>query len=256
MIYSLSSVKVASEIPAEVASLAFSYSSVSYANNLILYVPAGSKSAYEAANVWKDFKEIVEIDTDISTLDDAIYFEPATGLVGTTIDLNIKVKNALTPVGCSFMLTLPEGIRLQKDADGDVVYEMGSRAKKMSVTMKDWGNGSYEFALMPTSATATITGSDDVVITLHAVIPADMAAGDYKLKLTKCLLQSKDDGMTKDFELSNVTTTLTVEDYIKGDSNGDSKVTPSDAIETLYLYFGSSNTSGARSENVTLPEPQ
>jgi len=187
------------------------------------------------------------------------------------------------------MLTLPEGIRLQKDADSDVVYEMGSRAKKMSVTMKDWGNGSYDFALMPTSATATITGSDDVVITLHAVIPADMAAGDYKLKLMKCLLQSKDGGTTKDFELSNVTTTLTVEDYIKGDSNGDSKVTPSDAImtlyhyfgveqtgfnakaadvngdssvtpadaiETLYLYFGSSNTSGARSENVTLPEPQ
>ena len=30
--------------------------------NATLYVPQGSKSAYQAANYWKEFKEIIEID--------------------------------------------------------------------------------------------------------------------------------------------------------------------------------------------------
>jgi hypothetical protein len=34
--------------------------------NATLYVPAGSKSAYEAATYWQDFKEIVEMNVEIS----------------------------------------------------------------------------------------------------------------------------------------------------------------------------------------------
>jgi hypothetical protein len=212
-------------------------------SDAILYVPAGYKAAYEAVSDWSAFSSIVEMeeesepDTDISEMDNVIYIDAVGGLAGKTVDLCVKMKNVLTPVGCSFMLTLPEGLRLQTDADGDVVYELSSRARKMSVTMKDWENGSYDFALTPSTATATITGSDDVFITFHVQLPSDMAAGDYKLKLTKCLIQSKEDNITKDKALSDVTVTLTVEDYMAGDVNGDSSVTPSDAIMTLYDYF-------------------
>ena len=64
-----------------------------------------------------------------------------------------------------------------------------------------------------------------------------MEADEYKLKLSKCLIQSKADGTTTDYPLSDVVTTLTVEDYVTGDVNGDRKVTPSDAIMILYHYF-------------------
>jgi len=33
--------------------------------NATLYVPAGSKAAYEAADYWKDFKEIIEMEPDV-----------------------------------------------------------------------------------------------------------------------------------------------------------------------------------------------
>lgn len=181
-------------------------------------------------------------DTDISQLDNAIYVEPTEGLVGTTINLNLKMKNTLTPVGCSFMITMPEGVRLAKDDDGDVIYTLANRTKKMSLTMKDWNNGSYDFALTPSSATATITGSDDVIITFQAQIPDGMEAGDYKLRLTKCLIQSKVDDITMDTALSDVVSTLTVNDYKLGDVNGDDGVTPSDAIMTLYHYFNVEQT--------------
>ncbi len=222
-----------------------------YRNNAILYVPYGCKAAYESAEYWQEFKEIVELEpdepeqievTDIAQLDNAIYIEPVEGLVGTTIDMYVKMKNTLTPVGCSFMLTLPDGLRLLKDEDGDVVYQLGNRARKMSLNMKDWDNGSYDFALTPSTGTATISGNDDVVVTFQLLIPEDMEAGDYKLMLTKCLIQSKADGTTLDYPLSDVVTKLTVEDYILGDVNGDRNVTPSDAIMTLYHYFNVEQT--------------
>ena len=53
----LTSVKVDLETPLSISSSTFSSR-----NNLTLYVPVGSKAAYEEADYWKDFKEIVEWD--------------------------------------------------------------------------------------------------------------------------------------------------------------------------------------------------
>ena len=53
----LTSVTAKNETPVEIESETFSNRA-----NATLYVPAGSKEAYEAANYWKDFKEIIEMD--------------------------------------------------------------------------------------------------------------------------------------------------------------------------------------------------
>ena len=52
----LTSVKVEKETPISIGQSTFSNR-----KNATLYVPAGSKAAYEAANYWKEFKEIVEM---------------------------------------------------------------------------------------------------------------------------------------------------------------------------------------------------
>ncbi len=59
----LTSVTVESEIPIPISSLAFT--SRSY---VTLYVPSGSKAAYEAADYWKEFKEIVEMEPEVPTI--------------------------------------------------------------------------------------------------------------------------------------------------------------------------------------------
>ena len=51
----LTSVKVEMESPLSISSSTFSYRA-----NATLYVPKGSKAAYEEANYWKEFKQIVE----------------------------------------------------------------------------------------------------------------------------------------------------------------------------------------------------
>ena len=180
--------------------------------------------------------EVIEA-TDIMKLDNAIYIEKKRGCAGQVVDLPVKLKNQLTANGCSFRLTLPEGFTLKKDGDGDVVYTLSSRARKMSLTFKDWNNGTYDFALTPSTSTASISDTDGTFITLKMVVPETAAEGDYKVELTKNLIQSNVDGVTKDFSLANVITVFTVSDYVLGDVNGDGSVTPSDAIMILYHYF-------------------
>ena len=52
----LTSVTVMQTTPIEITENTFGYRA-----NATLYVPKGSKSAYEAADYWKEFKEIVEM---------------------------------------------------------------------------------------------------------------------------------------------------------------------------------------------------
>ena len=238
--YCSSLTNVVSEIEVPFAFGDNAFSNIS--DNCVLTVPAGTRDAYIAAGWTEDvFKggivEMVGTMTDISQMDNAIYVEPMEGKKGDIVPLEVKLKNAITPVGCSFKLTLPEGFSLVKDTDGDVIYEKGERANKMSVTMKDWNNGSYDFALTPSSETATIPGNDGTFIKFSVKVPDDAVANqNYSIQLTNNLIQSKQDVVT-DTPLSDVRTNLYVFDYILGDVNGDKNVTPADAIMILYHYF-------------------
>ena len=176
-------------------------------------------------------------DADISQMDNAIYIERTEGMAGSSVSLKVKLKNVLTPNGCAFKLNLPTGFSLVKDTDGDVVYELSDRTKKMSVTLQDWQNGSCDVALTPSTGTATISGAEGTVITFRIQIPEGIAQGDYKMNLTNNIIQSKVSGTTQDFAVADIMATFTVVDYILGDVNGDGNVTPADAIMILYDYF-------------------
>jgi hypothetical protein len=63
---SLTSVKVYWETPLSIDSDVFSSSNYEKAT---LYVPTGTKAAYEATDVWNDFKEIVEFEAEKDGID-------------------------------------------------------------------------------------------------------------------------------------------------------------------------------------------
>ena len=75
--------------------------------------------------------------------------------------------------GCKNTIIPDDAVAINGHAffDGDVVYELADRARKMSMTMKDRNDGSYDFALTPSTATTTISGSDDMVATFRVPIP-------------------------------------------------------------------------------------
>jgi hypothetical protein len=202
--------------------------------NATLYVPAGSKAAYEAADYWKEFKEIVEMEseevmpTDISSLTDAIYANAVTGLKGSSAMLTISLKNAQTTNGYSFDLKLPEGVTLVKDNNDEFVYTLSNRhnGHVATVNYRD-ALGVYSFAVMSLSS-KDVKESDGVIMTLTLNISDEMAEGDYAVKVQNAKY-SLSSGATS-VAMEDVTSLLTIENYIKGDANGDSSVDIADAV--------------------------
>ena len=61
---------------------------------ITLYVPYGSKSAYEATDYYSEiFAEIVEMEPEISLIDNVVYIEPVEAIAGKPLVLSVKMKN-------------------------------------------------------------------------------------------------------------------------------------------------------------------
>jgi len=108
-------------------------SSFSNRANASLYVPYGSKDAYMAADFWKEFKEIVEMEpaslevTDISQIDNAIYIEPFSALVGGNVNIEICLKNAEAATAYVFDLVLPDGVTVATNSSGKYIDALSDR---------------------------------------------------------------------------------------------------------------------------------
>ena len=98
----LSMVKIGAKTPIYISNNVFTNQS-----HATLCVPRGSKAAYEAANVWKDFKEIIEFNY-VDVANQAI-------IEGESASIDIGLDNDQDNlVAFQMDLTLPEGVSLDK----------------------------------------------------------------------------------------------------------------------------------------------
>ena len=203
-----------------------------------LYVPIGSKSAYEEAAGWSDFLNIKEADeepdTDISALANAIYVEQTEGNVGATMNIPVKLKNSYPVRGFQFTLKLPEGTTVNSWALSEERLPEGATLSDQMSTAKIDGNR-IVVACTLNFGTATFTGSDGEIATVNVTFGSDMAAGTYPIYLTNCDVTDAD---SRDEDLSNIKATLVLEDYLPGDVNGDGKVLIGDVIAILNYIVG------------------
>ncbi len=77
----LTSVTVMNPLPVSISRYTFENRA-----NATLYVPKGSKEAYETADYWKEFKEIIEMEVD--EIEDVREKEPGMAEAATVYDLN------------------------------------------------------------------------------------------------------------------------------------------------------------------------
>ncbi len=129
------------------------------------------------------------------TTDNSIYVEDMEVVAGQTVALDVKLKNDVTVAGLGFTLTLPDGIILVVDGDGEPVYSLNEeRAKstKFSVISSANENGTYGFRIMPTS-TSVIQGTDGIILSLQLQVDSKTISGTYKCQLTENSLTVKED---------------------------------------------------------------
>ncbi len=202
----------------------------------ILYVPTGSKTAYENAAIWSAFQNIVEysLDTDISALDNAIYVEQTEGRIGGTMDISVKLKNSYPVRGFQFKLELPEGTTINDWKLSSSRLPSGATLSDKIATQRIDGN-TINVACSLNYGDATFMGNDGEIATVNVTFSDELEVGSYPIYLTACDVTTA--GGT-DEDLSDVKSTLFLEDYLPGDANGDGKIRIGDATAILNYIVG------------------
>ena len=227
---SLTSVIVAKKTPIPI------YYSDTFSNraNATLYVPYGCKAAYEAAGYWKEFKEILELDPEISQLDNAIYIDPFTISVGNKVQMDICLKNAEAATAYVFDLVLPEGITVAKNSNEKYIDELSDRHDDHTRTFNYKGENTYGLSTLSGNS-EQLTGNDGPIRLVTIEASDNMAEGNYAIDI-KNASYSKPDGTL--VSLPDTRAIVTVEDYVLGDVNGNGGVDIGDAVSIVNYLVG------------------
>ena len=222
---SLKSVIVDISVPLPIGEQTFSNRTKAF-----LYVPYGCKAAYEAADYWKEFKEIIEVIPDNYLHADDVTVRPG---VQKTIALQLDNEN--TFVAGEFRLQLPAGMRMETDEDGDPVANLVSgRSNKHTLMVTDEGNGLYHFMFYSGQNRAILGNSGDF-ISLSVIADEGVDDGSYTAKLKNVFFSTDDE---KRIDLPDVSFNINVLDYTPGDVNGDGSLNVMDVVKLVNYIMG------------------
>lgn len=194
-------------------------------------ISTGTSKINDAVNTFESKKVTAGEDTEISTLENAIYINKAEGRSGSSVTLSIRLKNKIEVPSYQFDIVLPEGVTAAKDSDGFYEINMSTErttARKFDSFMSgDYGSGIRVLAF--STKNYTLTGNDGEIATIKLNVSPDMKNGDYPIILKNEVLS---DPNGKAYKVDYVKSTLTISSYTLGDVNGDGEINVAD-ITTL-----------------------
>ena len=184
-------------------------------SKITLYVPKGSKAAYESADYWKEFKEIVEI-TKSSYLEVA----DTVGFTGKQLVLPIELKNTDEIAGVQFKLSLPAGVSVALNSKNKLMFSKTECDADHTLSGSKAEDGSYT-VLLYSADTEAITGNEGSIIDVTLDIDKEMKDGTYEIKISDIVLST-----TKAVKINadDVTAQLEVKSYLLGDPNNDGSI--------------------------------
>ena len=208
-------------------------------NNATLYVPAASIEAYQAAEPWSQFGNIMKIDTDISQMDNVMYVGSFEGHSASQVIMPIQMKNSAAIRGFQFDIYLPEGVTIALNPKGkemvSLSHERRDEYDEHTLSVRKLDDGSYLF-LCGSLSEDTFLGNDGEVATVTLDIAEEMDNGNYPIILKNIKLTEND--ISKYYETPQVRSTLTVVSYVLGDINDDGKIDVSDYIGIANHILG------------------
>ena len=228
----LTSVTVDIESPLTIASFTFSHPT-----QATLYVPAGSETAYKAANYWKEFKEIKQIDP---SLFNTLAITDADVCKGRQITLPVNMNNTENITALQFDLTLPAGVSIAKNTQGKYIVEKTGRCADHTLNVSKPGDANVYKVLLYITPVENITGSEGAVLNVTLETSESMTEGDYEVTISNINLTTPDE--TK-ITPADVTCKLTVHNSVPGDANGDGSIDVTDIVSIANAILGRPSSS-------------
>ena len=173
--------------------------------------------------------------------DNTLYIEDTEVLVDSEVTLSVKMKNSVDAEAFAFDLILPYGMEVVTDTVGNPVVSLSEerttadRTDTFMSAMLDIYQGSAVRVIAASSICSAIPAGDGEVCTVRVRIPADMAEGEYEVQLRKISIA---DTLARSHDVEQMTTTITVREYLVGDANVDGEVTVDDLVAIAYYVLG------------------
>lgn len=228
---SLTSVTAANPIPVDIT--ANTFTNRFYAT---LYVPTGSKTLYEAADYWKDFYDIVEVDMGGEVNQpDSLGIGETLVCTGEQTTMSINLNNEDEIIMVEFYMQLPEGLHILTDDDGyfDAILNSDRIDRTHQLEVEQGSDGLYHF-LAYSSKNKPFKGNDGELISIRLGCDEGVTAGLYQGLLKNILLSDADKNA---ISLPNLPFTIEVFDYILGDVNDDRRINGMDIVEIVDLIM-------------------
>ena len=194
---------------------------------ITLYVPKGCKAAYTAADYWKGFKEIVEVNSEQPSA--TLSVTETTVCCGGQATIPVHFESELAFGGLQCEVILPEGVTLNKVTKTERLSEAFTLTKSLT------GENTYQILLYNIER-ATFAGTDGALFNMVVNVDENIVADDYEIQVKEIVASDVDGNETA---LPNVNGVLHVAQFLTGDANNDGKINVTDimAVASYILKY-------------------
>ena len=152
-----------------------------------LYVPAGCKEAYEAAEYWNKFTNIIEIEEPNVNL----FIDDFAINAGETKELVINLTNEIAFTGFQADLYLPDGLEIEQE-EGDYIFELTDRkGSDHVITSGKQANGAIRILCFSTNLNE-FSGSEGAIVKFRVTAANDFV-GNYEINIKDIILAQTDE---------------------------------------------------------------
>lgn len=170
-----------------------------------------------------------------------LYIEDTHALVGSEVTLSVKMRNSVDMEGFAFDLVVPIGLEIVKDAEGRPMVSLSeerttaARTNSFSAVMiTNYLNDAVRVVAASTNGSA-ISAGDGEVCTVRVRVPNGIEAGSAKITMENIALA---DTEARSHNMKEMTATLYIDAFDRGDANGDSHVTVADLTAIAHYVMG------------------
>lgn len=186
-------------------------------------------------------------ETDITTMENAVYFEKTVVKGGESLTIPLMLKNRVEMAAMTFDVVMPEGVEIEKNARGTAYLvkfnEASNRADATTHTLTSKPQEDGAARILCYSATAeTFLGNEGAVFDFPVKVSADMKPGQYDIIIRNIELTTPQGNSVYP---SDIVCTLEVKgeepapepEPINGDMDGDGEITMHDVNMLLNIYL-------------------
>ncbi len=170
----------------------------------------------------------------VNVLSDVLYIDNAVGVPSGTLVLPIQLKNLSAITGAQFELQLPEGVSVARDKANNLIATMSDRATDQDIMCSQITNGNYQLVIF-SGTSSPLSGNEGAAAYVTLNIANNVAEGSYIIRLKEIELTKSN---SEAIHHKDIETTLTITAATIGDTNGDSKVTVTDAVGIVNYILG------------------